>query len=174
MCIYLFFNLRTILQRKSHLCIPFLGIARPQSQFPCVCERFIYSQDQSTHIWLQQNRQTDPWKYINLSQIYECRNWETEHYNSVLEIKEAAQFHFWEYKNGKTRHLYWILTGPSHLQCIPAVYDHQVVTNTTLMCGGCVCIALSASSLVLPLPPPLQPPERPPPPPHSFSKNTYM
>jgi hypothetical protein len=23
----------TILQRKSHLCIPFLGIARPQSQF---------------------------------------------------------------------------------------------------------------------------------------------
>ncbi len=28
------------LQRKSHLCIPFLGIARPQPQFPhsCVCE----------------------------------------------------------------------------------------------------------------------------------------
>jgi hypothetical protein len=25
-------------------------------------------------------------KYINLSQIYECRNWETVHYNSVLEI----------------------------------------------------------------------------------------
>jgi hypothetical protein len=23
---------------------------------------------------------------VNLSQIYECRNWETEHYNSVLEI----------------------------------------------------------------------------------------
>jgi hypothetical protein len=23
---------------------------------------------------------------MNLSQIYECRNWETEHYNSVLEI----------------------------------------------------------------------------------------
>ncbi len=32
------------LQRKSHLCIPFLGIAWPQSQFPHsrVCERFIY------------------------------------------------------------------------------------------------------------------------------------
>jgi hypothetical protein len=32
----------TILQRKSHLCIPFLGNARPQSQFPhtCVCEQF--------------------------------------------------------------------------------------------------------------------------------------
>jgi hypothetical protein len=33
------------LQRKSYLSIFFLGIARPQSQFPhsCVCERFIYS-----------------------------------------------------------------------------------------------------------------------------------
>jgi hypothetical protein len=39
------------LQRKSHLCIPFLGIARPQSQYAhsCVCERFIYSQDRSTY-----------------------------------------------------------------------------------------------------------------------------
>jgi hypothetical protein len=25
------------------------------------------------HIWLQQNRPTQSWKYINLSQIYECR-----------------------------------------------------------------------------------------------------
>jgi hypothetical protein len=41
----------TTLQGKSHLCIPFLGIVRPQSQFPhwCVCERFIYSQDRSTY-----------------------------------------------------------------------------------------------------------------------------
>ncbi len=33
----------TTLQRKHHLCISFLGIARPQPQFPhsCVCERFI-------------------------------------------------------------------------------------------------------------------------------------
>jgi hypothetical protein len=40
------------------------------------------------HISLQQNWQNRSWKYINLSQIYsyECRNWETEHYNSVLEI----------------------------------------------------------------------------------------
>ncbi len=31
------------LQRKSHLCIPFLGKARPQPQFQhsCVCERCI-------------------------------------------------------------------------------------------------------------------------------------
>ncbi len=36
------------LQRKSHLCIPFLGTARPQPQFPhpCVCERFM-SQERS-------------------------------------------------------------------------------------------------------------------------------
>ncbi len=48
------------LQRKSRLCIPFLGIARPQYQIPhsCVCERFIYSQDLSTY-FLQQNRQID-------------------------------------------------------------------------------------------------------------------
>jgi hypothetical protein len=38
---------------------PFLGIARPQPQFPhsCVCERFIYYQDRSTY-FLQQKRQT--------------------------------------------------------------------------------------------------------------------
>ncbi len=42
------------LQPKSHLCIPFLGIARTQSQFPysCVCERFtsIYSPRNGPHI----------------------------------------------------------------------------------------------------------------------------
>ncbi len=75
------------LQGKSQLCIPFLGIARPQSQFPhsCVCERFIYSQDRSTHFPAADQADLS-WKYINLSQIYQCRNWETEHYNSVLEI----------------------------------------------------------------------------------------
>jgi hypothetical protein len=51
---------KNALQRKSHLCIPFLGIAGPQSQFPhsCVCKRFLYSQDRSTY-FLQQNRQID-------------------------------------------------------------------------------------------------------------------
>ncbi len=46
------------LQRQFRLYIPFLGIARPQPQFPhsCVFGRFIYSQDQSTY-FLQQNRQ---------------------------------------------------------------------------------------------------------------------
>jgi hypothetical protein len=38
-------------QQKSHLCIPFLGIVWPQSQFPhsCVCEQIVYSQDLSTY-----------------------------------------------------------------------------------------------------------------------------
>jgi hypothetical protein len=41
------------LQRKSHLCIPFLEIARPQSQCPhaCVCERFICIFKGSVHIY---------------------------------------------------------------------------------------------------------------------------
>ncbi len=42
-------NNQTTLQRQFRLYIPFLGIVRPQPQFPhsCVFERFIYSQDQS-------------------------------------------------------------------------------------------------------------------------------
>jgi hypothetical protein len=50
---------RIALQRQFRLYIPFLGIARPQPQFPhsCVFERFIYSQDQSSY-FLQQNKQT--------------------------------------------------------------------------------------------------------------------
>ncbi len=63
------------LQRQFSLYIPFLGIARPQSQFPhsCVCERFIYSQDRSTY-FLQQKRQTR--MYIIRSQTHECGNWD--------------------------------------------------------------------------------------------------
>ncbi len=81
---------RSSLQGKSLLCIPFLGKAWPQSQFPhfCVCERFIYSQDRSTYFPAAEK--ADPsWKFINLSQIYECRNWETEYYNSDLEITDS-------------------------------------------------------------------------------------
>jgi hypothetical protein len=41
---YKFIKLQSALQRKSHFCIPFLGFARSQSQFPnlCFCEQFIY------------------------------------------------------------------------------------------------------------------------------------
>ncbi len=37
-------------------------------------------------ISLQEKRQTETGNTINLSQIYEYMNWETDHYNSVLEI----------------------------------------------------------------------------------------
>ncbi len=89
----------------------FSGIARPQSQFihSCICEGFIYSQDLSTYF--PPAKQADrSWKYINLSQIYECRILETEHYNSVLEITVSFMvIHKWE----PCRHLYWIVTRPS-------------------------------------------------------------
>ncbi len=53
LCIFfpLFLTAPTTLQGKSNLYIPFLVIARPQSQFPhsCVCERLIYSQDRSIY-----------------------------------------------------------------------------------------------------------------------------
>ncbi len=67
-----------LVQRKSHLCLPFLGIVRPQSRFPhlCVCEKFIYSQDRSTY-FLQLNRHADrSWYIINRSQSHECGNWD--------------------------------------------------------------------------------------------------
>ncbi len=76
------------LQGKFHLRIPFLGIARPQPQFPhsCVCEP-IYSQDLSTYFPAAELADRTVEIYtVNLSQINEYRNWETEHYNSVLEI----------------------------------------------------------------------------------------
>ncbi len=95
------------LQGKSHLCIPFLRIAGPQSQFPhsCVCERF-YIFPGSVHIL--------SWKYINLSQIFEGRNWETEHYNCVLEIRVSfLRIH-------KSEPDIYIGFSPAlHLQCAP-------------------------------------------------------
>ncbi len=64
------------LQRQFRLCILFLVIARPLSQFPhsCVCERFIYFLDRSTY-FLQQKRQTHR-EYIIRSQTHERENWD--------------------------------------------------------------------------------------------------
>ncbi len=75
------------LQRQFRLCIPFLGIARPQSQFPysCVCGRFIYSQDRSTY-FLQHKRQT------HRGNIYFAHR----HMNVQMGT-ETPIFLFWEY-----------------------------------------------------------------------------
>ncbi len=56
-------------------------------------------------------QQTCSWEYISRPQIYECVNWETEHYNPVLNIARLRSFISWNTYIG-TRHLYWILTGP--------------------------------------------------------------
>ncbi len=45
------------------------------------------------HIWLWQNRQTILEIYKSLTDtVYKCREWETEHYNSVLEITKLHSF----------------------------------------------------------------------------------
>jgi hypothetical protein len=45
------------------------------------------------HIWLQQNMWSDPgYICINITKIDERRNWETEHYNSALEITRLHSF----------------------------------------------------------------------------------
>jgi hypothetical protein len=61
------------LQRKSHLCIPFLGIARPQSQ---VSVSDLYVPRISPHIFGFGKIDRPILGIYKLSQIYECRNWE--------------------------------------------------------------------------------------------------
>jgi hypothetical protein len=113
-----------------HIYIPFLGIARPQSQFPhsCVCELFIYSQDQSTYFpaaeWADRS-----WKYINLSKIYESRNWETEYYKSVLEIIVSFLGIF----NWKLD-IYTGFSPALHLQCTYGFAPGGPFVQLTLLC----------------------------------------
>jgi hypothetical protein len=89
------YRLLHALQRKSHLCIPFLGIVRPQFQFPhsCVCDRFICSQDRSTYFLLQ-NRQITC-ENINRSQTHECGNWDCGHAIPFLGIFISKNFRYW-------------------------------------------------------------------------------
>jgi hypothetical protein len=63
--------------QKFETNIPRKGIAQPQSQLPhsCVCERFIYSHDQSAYS--ATGKYVDRYReYINPSQTHECGNWD--------------------------------------------------------------------------------------------------
>ncbi len=68
------------LQRKSHLCIPFLGIARPQSQFPHSCDSYSYSYFPAAEL------ADRLWEYINPSQTPECGKWNSGRAIPFLEI----------------------------------------------------------------------------------------
>ncbi len=77
----------------------------PISTFMCLWAIYIFPG--SVHIFWCTKIDNLLWKYINLSHIYECRNWEPEHYNSVLEIRRlhTAQFHFLECINGNQTYI---------------------------------------------------------------------
>jgi hypothetical protein len=128
----------TALQGKSHLCIPFLGIARPQSQFPHSCvwdSRFIYFQDRSTYFPAAEYADRR-WKFLNLSQIYECRNWETEHYNSVLKITDSfLGIHKWE------PDIYIGFSPALHLQCGGALGSFSSCSiDVIILLPGSLCV----------------------------------
>ncbi len=68
---------------KSDLCIPrnmkLSGLV-PQFLHSCICERFLYS---------QQNRQIDPGGIYKSLREHECRNWERGHAVSFLGIHKS-------------------------------------------------------------------------------------
>jgi hypothetical protein len=69
------------------------------------------SQDQSTY-FPGAEKADQSWKKIKLSQIYECRGWETENFNSVLEITISfLGIHKWE------PNIYIGFSPVLHLQC---------------------------------------------------------
>ena len=89
--------MRPTLQRhntsKSETNIPRKVIVRPQSQFPhsFVCERFIYSHDQSAYS--AAGKYVDrTWEYINRSQTHECGNWDCGRAIPFLRI------HKWDFR----------------------------------------------------------------------------
>ncbi len=77
--------------RKLETNIPRKGTARSQSQFlhSCFCERFIYSQERSAYILLQENRWTDRGNIYVHRSLTDTLMWEETR-------TEVAQFLFWE------------------------------------------------------------------------------
>jgi hypothetical protein len=59
----------TVLKGKSHLCIPFLGIPRPQFKFPHVSVCDLYIPRIGPHISLQQNSRPIREIYKSLTDI---------------------------------------------------------------------------------------------------------
>jgi hypothetical protein len=76
-------------------------------------ERFIYAQDPSAY-WAAAKYADRSWEYINRPLIHECGNWETEHYNSVLEITRSSTVSFLEILKSE---IYIGLSPALYLQC---------------------------------------------------------
>jgi len=65
------------------------------------------------HFSLQQNKQTYLGNIKISLRVYECRNWEIEHYNSVLEIIVSfLEIHEWE------PDIYIGISPTLHLACV--------------------------------------------------------
>ncbi len=93
--------------KKSDLCIPRIETVWPRSQFlhSCICERFIFFRDGSASL-VAAKQADQSWEYINLSQLHECGNWETDHYNYVLEITGPRSF----------------ISGNTYIRFLPALH----------------------------------------------------
>jgi hypothetical protein len=108
----------TALQGKSYLCIPFLGIARPQSQndiHVSVSDLYIPRIGRSTYFLLQ-NKQIDCGnKYINRSQTHECGNLDCGRAIPFLGILVSNFWHwFFEVWSVKIRMFETWVTSFSH------------------------------------------------------------
>ncbi len=79
---------------KSYLCIPFLGIARPQSQFPHSCVWAIYIFPGSVNIFPAAEQADRLWEYINRSQTLERGNQDCDRAIPVLGIF-VSNFRYW-------------------------------------------------------------------------------
>jgi hypothetical protein len=119
------------LQRKSHLCIPFLGIARPQSQFlhSCVSEQCIPRI--GPLIFLQQNRHID---CGNIEIAHACGNWDFGQtlflfWKYIFRIFSIVSLQRW--RNGDTVYLKLKQAQSNFFAAIPSFYSTGKYANIT-------------------------------------------